>query len=327
VKTQLSPLFFSLILVFANPIITSESYSLTLIITTTKQHYYLGENVTITGNLTLDNVLIENALVAIEVIDSNNKTIVMRSLPTSPNPTQNWFIEIISVTPCDQWGNPKNSFQLGTLSYFNVTIHNHDIEIHQILISVNVYDSSNTPIGLSLLTSYSYPNITTNLIISVPIPTTATLGTATAYANIYSARPQIGGKSYGPEKSALFQIVSSSSSSIQTLEEKSTQNENGTFTTTFKLAPKGPAGAYIIYATSYTFEGYEALNTTTFYVKVPGDVDNNFRVDGADLALLGLAWWATPTDPHWNENCDFDQNERVDGGDLALMGMYWGYGF
>jgi hypothetical protein len=320
------PLFFC-ILILTGPItLTWASSSFTLTVTTKKPCYYLGGIVEIHGNLTLHGVPVQNALVGLEVINSD-KTIIIRTLPTGSSPQQNWLIEALSVVPCNQWGIPKDTFKPGTLSYFNVTIQNTDIEAHQVLITVNVYDSSQAPIGLSTFTAIIIENSTSEIIISVTIPETATLGTAATYANVYSGLPKIGGKPHCPEKSAQFQIVSSKSKSTTLSSENyETLTLNGNFTTTFKLPPSAQAGAYQVYASSI-YEYYTAINSTTFSVKVLGDVNGDFVVNVGDLALLGVAWWSTSKDLNWNEECDFDKNGRIDIGDLAVMGAYWGYGF
>lgn len=331
-RNPLIPPFLFIIILISPITIARAQPSFTLTVTTNKQYYYLGETVEIYGNLTLDGAPVQDALVGLEVTDSK-KSIIIRTLPTGPDPQQNWLIEVISLIPCDENGNPKDSSSQGALSHFNITIRNNDIEVRSVLITINVYDSSNAPIGLTTISGYISENSTATVILSVAIPKTATLGTAQAYANVYSAAPKLGGKAYGPEKSSQFEIISSSLSTttanlpnlkIMTLNANFTLN--GTYTTTFKLPPSVSAGTFIVYVSSM-YLGYTANNDTTFYVKVPGDVDGNFRVDGIDLALLGAAWWSTPLDPHWNEECDFDQSGRVDGADLAMLGAYWGYGF
>lgn len=331
-RNPLIPLFLFIIILISPITIARAQFSFTLTVTTSKQYYYLGEIVEIYGNLTLDDAPVQNALVGLEVTDSK-KSIIIRTLPTSPEPQQNWLIEVLSVIPCDENGNPKNSFSRGGLSFFNITIRNNDIEVRSVLITINIYDSSNAPIGLSTISGYISDNSTATVILSIAIPKTATLGTAQAYANVHSAAPKFGGKPYGPEKSGQFQIISSYVSkttanlqNLKTLTINTNYTLNGNYTTTFKLPPTISAGTFKVYVSSM-YLGYTALNYTTFYVKVPGDVNGDFKVDGIDLALLGAAWWASPIDPNWNPDCDFDQSGRVDGGDLALLGSYWGYKF
>lgn len=302
---------------------SSCSSSLELTVATNEEIYYLGQVVTISGNLTLNGNPINNSIVGIE-IQNPKKTIIMRVLPTGQSPQRNWLIEVIDVYPCDEYGNPKNSFSKGTLAYFNITVRNNDIEQRIVLITANIFDSNNSPIGLSTLETVIASNSTGTIIISVPIPEKAKEGTATIYANVFSAPPRIGGKPYGLEKSNQFQITSSSSTSTYSTENN--QTLNGNFTTDFYLAPYFDVGNYTIYVTS-TYLHYTATNKTSFTVLVPGDANGDFRVDLGDLSLLGASWYAKPGDPNWNPKCDFDQNGIIDVVDLSILGSYWGYPF
>ena len=52
--------------------------------------------------------------------------------------------------------------------------------------------------------------------------------------------------------------------------------------------------------------------------EVPGDLDGDGVVGGADLGLLLAAWGSADTD------ADLDGNGTVDGSDLGLMLASWG---
>ncbi|MDP6381141.1 MAG: hypothetical protein QF662_07330, partial [Phycisphaerae bacterium] len=59
-----------------------------------------------------------------------------------------------------------------------------------------------------------------------------------------------------------------------------------------------------------------------------GDSDLNYKVDGIDLATLGLNWSPAGTTRRWAEG-DTDGDGDVDGVDLAALGLNWvpgGYG-
>jgi len=319
-KNIVSPFFLLTLLLTVNlPKVEAQSFILT--VTTSKQYYYLDETIHIYGNLTLDGNLTSDALVGLEVENSKNQSIIIRTIPTGDVSNKTWFIEILNVYPCDRWGTPKFNFSIGTLSYFNVTIKNNDIENHWVYISVNTYDSSNTPIGITAIEYVAYANYTGSQIISVPVPSTASNGTGKAYANVYSLNPKRGGKPYGPEKFANFNITNSS---VIPASQPNPPTLNGNYNCSFHLPPNAPAGLYQVFATSM-YNGWLALNTTTFYVKVPGDVNGDFRVNLADLSYLGVAWWSKPGSPNWNPNCDFNNDLMVNLGDVALLGRYWGY--
>jgi lysophospholipase L1-like esterase len=55
-----------------------------------------------------------------------------------------------------------------------------------------------------------------------------------------------------------------------------------------------------------------------------GDVDQDGRVDGADLVLLGRAFGAKKGDARFDVRTDFDGNSRVDGLDLAQLAAGFG---
>lgn len=288
---------------------------------TDKPSYYLDQTIYIYGNLTLNNNTVNDALVGIEVVNPDGTSIVIRTVATGDISGKNWLIEILSVTPCDQYGNPKYTFNVGTLCFFNVTVKNNDIEIRNIFISVNIYDSTNTPIGLTGFQAQIYANSTGQVILSLPLPKTAVNGKAKAYANIYSLRPKQGGKPYGPEGSAEFNITGSKAVGTS---PPPPQTPNGNFYISFRIPAYGVAGTYQAFATSM-YNGYTAVAEKAFLVKVPGDTNGDFKVDVIDLATMGVAWWSTPSSPNWNPACDFNQDNRVDVSDLSILGRYWGY--
>lgn len=115
-------------------------------------------------------------------------------------------VKTVEVTPCDQTGNPKETFETGTIAYFKVKINNTASEPANILITVNVYDSNNTAIGVASFQGPITPGISI-FIISIPIPASAHIGNATVYANAYTDWPHNGGAPYCPEVSAIFQIT------------------------------------------------------------------------------------------------------------------------
>lgn len=113
----------------------------------------------------------------------------------------------VGVTPSDQVGNPKETFETGTLAYFRVALNNTYVRSKlALLMTVNVYDSENTTIGVASFQGPIMPGISI-IIIGVPIPATAHLGSATVYANAYTDWPHKGGIPYCPEASATFQII------------------------------------------------------------------------------------------------------------------------
>ncbi|MBZ0263639.1 right-handed parallel beta-helix repeat-containing protein [bacterium] len=54
------------------------------------------------------------------------------------------------------------------------------------------------------------------------------------------------------------------------------------------------------------------------------DFNQSGRVDGFDLAILGVAFGSDPQDDNWNVRCDLNDSERIDGFDLAIFATHFG---
>jgi len=297
--------------------LTHASSTLTLTVTTDKPSYFIGEEVYICGNLTIDNTTINDGLIGLEV-NNPNGVIVVRTRPAGTNLSQNWLVELIDVTPCDQYGNPKTNFTKKTLAYFNATVKNNDIEMRNALVTVNIYDISRSPIGVASFEGVIKENTTISIIMSIPIPQTAETGNATAYANAYSGWPRIGGKPYCPEKSKQFNITDGAP---KTDLEPKEQTIQGNYNTTFKISFYEPIGTYTVHV-SAIYQGLPVINSTTFNVNVLGDATGDGVVDAKDLRALMQSWPPAP----YNPNCDFNADGVIDGKDLRTLGLYWGYG-
>jgi len=257
-----------LIAITTNPF-TYASSSLNLTVKTDKPSYNIGKYVYVYGNLTLDGTPVQDGLIGLEVNDPY-RTLVVRTLPTNMTPASSWLVEVTGVTPCDEYGNPKESFQKKTLAYFNVTVSNNDIEMRQTLVTVNVYDASQAPLGVASFKGIIKENSTFSVIMSVPISETAETGNATVYANVYSEWPRIGGKPYCPEQSETFEITNGST----TAGPPPLKEQEGNYNTTFKLSFDEPLGTYTVHVTSI-YQYQTATNSTQFEVTIQGDANGD----------------------------------------------------
>jgi len=115
-------------------------------------------------------------------------------------------VKIVEVIPCDAVGNPKNTFETGTLAYFKVVVNNTGLEPVNVLITFNIYDSNGNTIGVASFQGPVMPGVTT-LILGLPIPTTSNLGEATVYASAFTDWIHNGGVPYCPEMSSTFEIL------------------------------------------------------------------------------------------------------------------------
>jgi len=115
-------------------------------------------------------------------------------------------LKIMEVIPTNRTGYPKNTFQVGTMAFFKVTVNSTDLIPQNTLITINLYDNASITIGIASFQGPILPGIST-IIFGIPITTTATIGTATIYANCYTDWPSQGGFPHCPEKSATLEIT------------------------------------------------------------------------------------------------------------------------
>lgn len=127
-------------------------------------------------------------------------TVMVRSYSIS-------LIRITEVVPCNQSGYPATSFKAGTIAYFKVIVNNTSFESEIVLVTVNVYDSSDTTLGVVSFKGAMMPDVST-FILGLPILSTTPSGPARVYANAFTEWPYFGGVPYCPEVSATFEIMS-----------------------------------------------------------------------------------------------------------------------
>jgi hypothetical protein len=272
-------------LVYPNPL-------LELNIETDKPKYYNKDVIQIYGNLTLDGTPVTNGLIAIQIQTSENKLLTIRTLSTGEPPPETPYVYLQYVMPCDENGNPKNTFTIGTLAYFKVCISNFDIEPRKALITINLYYNDSTPFGYAAIETTISAQTHPIYIVSIPIPSDAVLGTATTYANAYTDWPQKEGTPYCLEVNATFEISTTNSLEKPLTTTQQTNETNATLT--LRLARKIPRGNYTIYATS-RYLGETVYNTTTFEVYILGDLGGGVpptffafdgKVDSKDYSLF-----------------------------------------
>lgn len=313
--------------------------NLTLYLFTDKGSYFMGDYVTIYGNLTKDDQPVLSNLVAIEV-KNESKILVLRTLQTEPNSTIYCPVYIWRVIPCDEYGHPQNSFPRpspgggSSSANFKVELANFSNETQTPLVTVNLFDSTGISLGYSSAHGLSLPpdQVVYWAILPIPIPYDAGLGNATVYASAFAEWPEYNGTAYCPEKNATLEITGSggllSNNDLTTPQSRSfsieTTGENGTYNMTFRLNPFSSTGTYTIYAASQ-YENQPATASTAFVVGVKGDLNEDGAVDSTDLGILGLAWGSLIGDPSFNPKADLNDDGAIDSTDLGIMGIYWGY--
>jgi hypothetical protein len=303
----------------------------TLIITlnTSKPSYSLGEQVSIFGNATLDGTVVSDALVAIEVDDPEGNHIILRTSSTGTIPT-GFDMEIFSVTPCDQAGNPKNSFNIGTLAFFRITLHNNGPIPKYTAISLNVFDAKQVPFeALIIFRGLIYLG-TTDMLVPVDIPQQASIGYAVLYVNAYTELPKNNGVAHCPEKSTTFAIIAGGGGGKTAEDGSYVSSEStgslyyltgseGTYTLDFRLTrTHGKIGNYTTYV-SATYQTQTATNTTTFHVFLEGDLNGDKIVDMKDIGIATRAFGSTPGHPRWNPVADVNHDLKVDMKDIGIV--------
>jgi len=299
-----------------------------LIITleTDKEAYGSGEIATIKGNLTLEGYGFRVGLVAVE-IDSPFKPFVFKTMQTGPIENPQWEIEITNLYPCNQSGYPKYSFKPGTFAYVKVEYTNYSNSSKPIAVAIYMQYSNNVPFIAKLDKTEIPASTSGSMLSSIPIPSSAPLGTTWVFASIYTDWPKYGGLPYCPEKNATF-TISTSSSSYQTSQTNlyaTLEDSPSSFTIKFTL-PRGTDctfGNYTIYA-SAKWQNYTATNTKIFQVVLVGDVDGNGTVDMDDIGLAALAYGTKPGDSRWDPRADINNDGIIDMDDIGLICLHYG---
>jgi len=134
-----------------------------------------------------------------ETDTSDNNFIDGTIMVTSP-------VKIAEVIPCNQTGYPKDTFKLGTLVFFKVTINSTALIPQNTLITINLYDNASITISVESIQGPLLPS-TSTYIFGLSIPATAAIGTATVYACAYTDWPSQGGFPHCPEMSATLEIT------------------------------------------------------------------------------------------------------------------------
>ena len=304
---------------------------LILVMQTDKSSYTYRDMVQISGSLWLSNEPIDG-LVALEVTNPDNRTLVTRTA-TIGTPALMGSIEIISVIPCDQNGNPKNNFIRGKESaHVNVTVKNNDVisSIH-VLITVCTYDADSTPIlpqVMALETSIP-PGGIVQFKPDIPLDSWISTGPATFYVNVFSDWLKNGGYPYNSEKSAMFNIVSTKTTSTSSSFKSVTRESDDMYNVTFRLPPDAtsgaPFGTYTINGSAYA-QGYRAYTSETFdkEFQVLGDINFDHRIDILDVVSLTSIYGSKSGDSMWNPVVDVQPSGNIDILDVTVVTSKYG---
>lgn len=310
------------IMLLVTPLIHASPEVLNITVNTDKQNYWALQSINIYGDLTLDGQPVSDGLVALEVKDPSDNTIVIRTLQTGTTPPAS-TIYISQLIPCDALGQPKYEFRIGSEAHFLVIVNNTSLEPQLVLVTINIYDANGAPI-YKADTQYTQGPTPMAWNPNFWIPNWVSTGTAKVYAGVYTGWPSAGGTPLCPEKSESFTIYSpggGGGSSTGAQASSTSQSTDGTYSLSFTTSLTSETGTYTVYVTS-SYQGQQATNNTTFLVNVP-DINGDGFVNVEDLGLLSDAWLSQSGDPNYNPNADFNEDDFINVEDLGIMSDCW----
>jgi len=213
-------------------------------IKTDKQTYNVGDQVTISTNITLDGNPIVS-LAAIEIQNPYKNPYLLRTVATGDLSSINFRVQILDIYTCDAQGTPKTTFNPGTFAYAYLTIKNTDnYNSYPLKVAIHIQSSSNTPIlAFYPLKTEIQKGQQINALISIPIPQNVPKGESKIFASLFTDTPTNMGYPHCPEKTATFYIQTTTPTM-----PPQPQYYNITFN-----FPQGniTAGNYTIYATAH----------------------------------------------------------------------------
>ncbi len=224
--------------------IVTESTPTSLSVSTESTAYLLGESILI--NLKLIGATSGEAIL-LEIRDSANTQVLLQSLNTDgtgksdityqlQQSQDSGLYSIIATSTSDSWGfsdthtftaiapipditigdviptvddgSVVESLETGDMVSFNTPIVSHSTS--DVLITVNVFDSQDTPLGLAYFKS-KIINDSFDIVLGLQIPEDAAPGMATVYINVYTDWTENGGVAINPEQVSFIEISPSSS--------------------------------------------------------------------------------------------------------------------
>lgn len=289
---------------------------ISLTVASAKKHYYVGTNITISGNATIEGSPIDT-LIGLELISPRNTSIV-RTVASGIGPSQSSGpINITEFYPSDQYGNHTNNFAAGSQAYFTIQIQNTANEELPYLLYINALDTYNASIGQTAAQGIIQPGSPALLISAVYLPYDVYNGTATAYAEAFSDWPHNKGIPYCPEQLATFYITNG-----LTTKPIPVPYGNMTFQSdyshVFNLTSDYSFGNYSVYATA-KYKTQTAAANTTFLNTVMCDFDGDGKVTAPDLNRLLTAFGSTPERGNWFPEADFNLDRKISAPDLNFL--------
>jgi len=289
---------------------------------TDKLVYHYRQMVTIYGNVTYDGDLVEDGLVAIQVLNPSNITLALRTVPADTTPSESWDVEIISLMTADAGGNPKTIFNRNAFAFFKATLRNNNPFLGKtVLFTITLCDSDSTPFHLHWLVTTINPGATHEELVGLWIDDWVSFGNATAYASVCTDWPKNGGYPYAPEKNVAFGIVTTQSSPSQPPAIGS-----ASYQASFRLPPQAPLGTYTVRVSAYYRGNKDALNIGVFYrqYELLGDTIFDRKIDIFDVVKVSIAYGSQGGEPSWDPESDLDPDGEIDIFDVVIVTSIYG---
>jgi hypothetical protein len=299
---KLFSLFFFCTLTLSFPCLVANASSLEFSVSSVSSvgRFYMSE---ISGTLTLDGAPVSNGLVAVEVMDSNNNMLFLRTVNTGTDP-DDLTVQIQSVHASDAEGNAVDGFDGGDLAYFTVAVLNNDVTSQNILISVSVFDNFNCPVGFAAAESVVPCGLST-AILCVPVPSWINSGRAAVFAGAYSGLPSLQGVPLCPEVCGVFTI--NAEEGMMTPPSTST-GSHGTYSLGYVVPPKADTSVVYNVRVSSLYDGCLGLSDTFFGVYQPGDFNDDNVMNFNDINWFVNSYIRYFVDGVLDEEADFNND-------------------
>jgi hypothetical protein len=268
--------------------------------------YYGTSTVTVSGSLRQNNNPVTDGLVGLQITDSNENTIVMRTLKTGTSTPTGLVTQISDAYLSDLSANQLTNINAGELAYFSIKLINNNQNPQNMIVTINIFDSQEIPIGFisgqcSLIAGQS--GIAT---LSIQITNNAHIGLAHGYANVYSNLPIDGGFPIGDEKSFEFTINDGLSEPKNAATV--TGKQQGSYSFMFRLPAKGATDSNFNVVASCSYLGSEVSKNASFKGTF-ADFNNDGQVDYNDVLFFVSSYIKyNQNNPLFTPQCDFDRD-------------------
>lgn len=326
-------------LMFSLLVLNAEATTSSITVITDQPIYRLmpmtPSTINVGGNLTLNGAPVSGGLVAVTVFQGKIghyvRPILFRTLTTGVVPPQNWSLNLsvgvvglkgIQYVPQTVFTCPSNQTNPGPA--FNVTF-TPTTTLQRLYLTLTVFDAAKVPIITMNVTQINTP-LPAGYPYSIIMPPTGlknwmTLGSATVYVSAFDNIPPYTYFPLCPSASAQFTIVGQGASQSPTV-----FLVQGNYNLTFKvnyyqaLPSYSPWGNYTVQVSS-VYQGNQAINSYTFWVRLPGDINGDGIVNILDLNPIALNWQKTvPPAPAY---CDLNHDGIINILDINPVALTW----